>query len=169
MSFAVFFPSLMGVGILVSGALLLSDLIRRLLPTRGLHRRHRVAMGTFGVVSDAATWTGKPLSAGELLDRAPRSRFTYAIWTVMSAAIAVTVPAGLTIAYRDELGLFHRSPWMVGLGTAGGILFGLLTLLLVAVTVCAGRRCGPVAWLIGHTVLGRLQVPDEETKRQVNR
>ncbi len=57
---AVFVPSLIGVGILVSGAILLSDLLRRYLPQGGLRRRHRVAMGAYHVVSEAAGWGWRP-------------------------------------------------------------------------------------------------------------
>ena len=167
MTIAVFFPSLMGVGILVSGALLLSDLVRRYLPKRGIHRRHRVAMGTFGVVAGAATWVGKEVSAGELLDRAPRSRVTYSSWALASVAAALIIPIAAAAAYRDELGLFHASPWMIGLGTAGGVVFGLLTVLIATVAALAGKKRGPTAWLISRTALGRLQVPDQDTKRRL--
>jgi hypothetical protein len=163
---AVFFPSLMGVGILVSGALLLADLIRKYLPQRGLRRRHRVAMGAFGVVNGAATWAGREMSAGELLERAPRNRVTYSGWAVASMAAAVITPVAAAAAYRDELGVFHASPWMVGLGTAGGVVFGLLAVFLATVAVLAGTKYGPMAWLIGQTALGRLQVPEDDQQER---
>lgn len=168
MTIAVFFPSLMGVGILVSGALLLSDLVRRFLPQRGIHRRHRVAMGTFGIVSGAASWVGKDVSAGELLDRAPRSRITYSSWTLACTAAALIIPIAAAAAYRDELGVFYTSPWMVGLGIAGAIVFGLAALFLASVTFLARRSGGPVAWLITRTALGRLQVPEPDGRRPPN-
>ena len=42
-TFGVFFPALMSAGILVSGVILLSDVVRRLMPNRGQRRRYRVA------------------------------------------------------------------------------------------------------------------------------
>ena len=68
MILGVFVPSLMGAGILVSGAILLVDVLRRYLPQSGLHRRHRVAIGAFNVVAGAAAWAGREVAAGELLD-----------------------------------------------------------------------------------------------------
>lgn len=160
MTVAVFFPSLMGVGILVSGALLLADVVRRFFPRRGVHRQHRVAMGAFGVVSTAATWAGREVSAGELFDRAPRHRLTYAAWAAMCATAAVVLPYMAAESYEDELGLFTQSPWMIGLGTAAAIVFSLLALFLVTVVVLAKRPSGPIRWLITRTSLGQLQVPE---------
>jgi hypothetical protein len=160
MKLAVFFPSLMGVGILVSGALLLADLFRRFLPRRGVHRQHRVAMGAFGVVSTAAAWAGRDVSAGELFDRAPRHPLTYAAWAAMCAIAAVALPYVAAESYEDRLGLFHESPWMIGLGAAAAIVFGLFALFLVAVVVLARRPSGPIPWLITRTSLGQLQVPE---------
>lgn len=160
MTLGVFFPSLMGIGILVSGALLLSDQIRRILPQGGLHRRHRVAMGAFGVVSRAAEWAELDIAAGELFDRVPRHPLTYGAWAIAGMAAAVGVPIAATAAYADEAGLFFHSPWMVGLGVAAAIGFGLLALLVILTLVFGRRRSGPFLWLVARTSLGRLQVPD---------
>lgn len=157
---AVFFPSLMGVGILVSGALLLSDQVRRLLPQGGLHRRHRVAMGAFGVVSHAAAWAEQDIEAGELFDRVPRHPLTYGAWAMASVAAAVVVPVAAAAAHADEAGLFYRSPWMVGLGAATAIVFGLVALLVISTVALGQGRSGPFPWLVANTSLGRLQVPD---------
>lgn len=160
MMIGVFVPSLMGVGILVSGAILLGDLVRRHLPQGGLRRRHRVAMGTFAVVSEAGSWVERSVSAGDLLDRAPRHRSTYAAWALACAIAGVIVPAGLMAAHRDELGLFHESPWMIGLSIAAAIVAGVLLVVIVAVGILAGQPVPPIAWLVAHTPIGRLQVPD---------
>lgn len=160
MILGVFVPSLVGAGILVSGAILLVDVLRRFLPQGGLHRRHRVAMGTFNVVAAAAAWAGREVSAAELLDRAPRRRTTYVAWATALASVAIAVPVAMAAAYRDELGLFYASPWMIGLGTAWGIIFGLLALLLLIVAALAPRPPRPIRWLIATTALGRFQVPD---------
>lgn len=157
---AVFFPSLMGVGILVSGALLLGDLVKRLFPRRGLYRRHRVAMGAFGVVAATAAWADREVSAGELFDRVPRHPATYLGLAAACTTLAVALPYYATEAYEDELGLFFESPWMVGLGTAAGILFGVAAVLLVGIVAFSKQPAGPVRWLITRTSLGRLQVPE---------
>jgi len=113
---AVFFPSLMGVGILVSGALLLSDGIRHLLPNRGRHRRHRIVVGTYGVVLGAARAAGHRVPPPWYLERDYRRRSTYALATVVCAiAGSLAVRAGWA-AYNDPLGLFYRSPWASGTG-----------------------------------------------------
>ena len=160
MILGVFVPSLMGAGILVSGAILLVDVLRRYLPQSGLHRRHRVAMGTYNVVAAAAAWAGRDVSAGDLLDRAPRSRTTYVALATACASLAVAVPLAMASAYHDELGVFHASPWMVGLGTAWGIVFGTLAIILLIVAVSARRPPRVIRWLIATTALGRFQVPD---------
>lgn len=160
MIFAVFVPSLMGVGILASGAILLADLLRRHLPQRRLHRRHRVAMGTFRVVSAAAAWADRDVSPGELLERAPRHRATYLVWAVGCGAAAVILPKAALAAFRDELGLFYSSPWMIGWGAGAAVIFGLAAILLLIVAAVSTRPPRPVAWLVARTALGRLQVPD---------
>ena len=63
---AVFFPALMGIGILASGTLLLADLVRRLMPNRGHRRRYRIAVGTYGVIAATAD-TMNALIAGRAL------------------------------------------------------------------------------------------------------
>ncbi len=72
MTLAVFFPSLMGVGILVSGALLISDSIRRLFPQGSLRRKHNVVVGTYGAVADAVDAAGYHLAEPWFLGRGLR-------------------------------------------------------------------------------------------------
>jgi hypothetical protein len=156
----VFVPSLMGAGILVSGAILLADVVKRFIPKRGVRRRHRVAMGTVEVVAAAAAWAEREVSAGELLDRVPRSRITYAGWTVACAAAAFLIPYATVEAYRDVLGPLRGNPWMIGIGVAGGITFGLAAALLATIAALASRPPRPIACLISRTALGQFRVPD---------
>ena len=160
MIFGVFVPSLIGVGILVSGAILLVDLLRRYLPQGGLRRRHDVAMGAFHVVEEAARWSGRTVSAGELLERAPRNRLTYMAWGTVCAVGAIAAPHAFIAAYHDELGLFDESVWMVVLSLAAAIGLGIAAVILFAVAVLASSSHGPIRWLVTNTVIGRLQVPD---------
>ena len=77
MTRAVFFPSLMGVGILISGALLISDWLRRLLPYGALRRRHNVIVGTYGAIADAVGAAGYHLKEPWFLKRGLRRRWSY--------------------------------------------------------------------------------------------
>ncbi len=159
MILGVFFPSLMGFGILVSGALLLADVVNRLLPHRGRRRRHRIAVGAHGIVAGAAAATGRGLAAPPFLIREFRSRTTYlAAALLLGASGAVALAAGLA-AHGDVRGVFYRSPWAFGLGVGFGIAFEVLA--LCALVLAAGHRQLPqwVHWAVGHSLLGRLRVP----------
>ena len=159
MTFAVFFPSLMGVGILISGVLLVSDWVRRLLPHRTLRRKHDVVVGTYGVISDAVGAAGYRLKEPWFLKRGLRNRTTY-----FGLALGLaTLAAGSTWAgaefYADPLGLFYESPWAVGIGY--GVGAALLAAALVCVVAGLAYRSPPraVAWLISESPLGRLILP----------
>ena len=98
MVLAVFFPSLMGVGIIASGAVLLSDLVLRLLPNRGMRRSRRVALGAYGVVAAAAAAAGRTVRRSELLDRVPRRRTVYGMLAASAAIYFVAIwAAGLKL------------------------------------------------------------------------
>lgn len=156
----VFVPSLMGAGILVSGAVLLADVVKRFIPRHGRRRRHRVAMGAVNVVAATAAWAEREVSAGELLDRVPRSRITYSAWATACGAAAFVIPYATLEAYRDVLGPFRDNPWMIGIGIAGGIAFGLAAIGLVTIALVAPRPPRPIEWVITRTALGQYRVPD---------
>lgn len=157
---AVFFPSLMGVGILVSGALLVADLLRKYVPQGDLRRRHGVALATYQIVQRAATWADGDVSPGDLLERAPRRSMTYAAWAIGAITIGVAIPISAAAAYRDDLGVFYASPWMVGLGIAGAAAGALAAVVLLGLCFRRVRSRRAVGWIVAHTVLGRLQVPE---------
>ncbi|RPI24765.1 MAG: hypothetical protein EHM57_02355 [Actinobacteria bacterium] len=161
MVLAVFFPSLMGVGIIASGAVLVSDALRRLFPNRGRRRRHRVAVGAYGVVALAAAAAGQDVQRSGLLDRVPRRRAAYALLAVSAAGTATLIAAACAAAYADPLGLFYRSPWMIGIGTGFGAALGVLALLLAVLSALGRRLPAPMARLVATTSLGRLQIPPE--------
>lgn len=159
MTLAVFFPSLMGVGILISGVLLVSDWIRRLLPHRTLRRKHDVVVGTYGVISDAVGAAGYRLKEPWFIKRGLRNRSTY---YGLAAAFSVLGAGSMWVGvefYNDPLGLFYESPWAVGIG------YGVGAALLVAALVClvAGLayRSAPrlIGWLVSESPLGRLILP----------
>ena len=89
MTVAVFFPSLMGVGILVSGALLISDWVRRLLPQGSLRRKHHVIIGTYGSIAETVDAAGYHLEEPWFLKRGLRERSTYLMLAVGSTVAAV--------------------------------------------------------------------------------
>jgi uncharacterized BrkB/YihY/UPF0761 family membrane protein len=159
MTLAVFFPSLMGFGILVSGALLVADLVHRLLPNRGRRRRHRVVVGAFGVVARTARAAGRELAPPTFLVREFRSRFAYAAAAVLlGGAAALALSSGLA-AHADVRGVFYESPWALGLGIGFGIGFGLLSLAGLVLVVGHTKLPRWVHWAVGHSPLGRLRVP----------
>lgn len=159
MILAVFFPSLMGFGILVSGALLLADVVNRMLPHRGRRRRHRVVAGAYGIVARAAGATGRSLASPAFLVREFRSRPSYlAAAVLLSGAAVIAIVSGLA-AHGDVRGVFYRSPWAFGLGVGFGSAFGVLA--AVALVLAIGHRRLPrwVHWVVGNSLLGRLRVP----------
>jgi hypothetical protein len=159
MILGVFFPSLMGFGILVSGALLLADVVNRLLPHRGRRRRHRIAVGAHGIVNRAASATGRGLVPPAFLIRQFRNRTAYlAAALVLGVGGVFAFAAGLA-AHADVRGVFYRSPWAFGLGVGFGIALGVLA--LGALVLAVGHRRLPrwVHQIVGHSPLGRLRIP----------
>ncbi|MCP3974713.1 MAG: hypothetical protein GY720_09495 [bacterium] len=162
MTLAVFFPSLMGVGILISGVLLVSDWIRRLLPHRTLRRRHDVVVGTYGVIADAVGAAGYHLKEPWFLKRGLRNRSTYFALTAGLAALAAgSMWAGAEF-YADPLGLFYESPWAVGIGY--GVGAALLVAALVCLIAAVAYRSAPraIGWLVSESPLGRLILPSTQ-------
>ena len=65
------------VGILISGALLISDWVRRLLPQGSLRRKHHVVIGTYGAIAETVDAAGYHLEEPWFLSRGLRERRTY--------------------------------------------------------------------------------------------
>ncbi|MCP4308080.1 MAG: hypothetical protein GY788_25040 [bacterium] len=166
MTLAVFFPSLMGVGILISGALLISDGLRRLFPKGSLRRKHNVVVGTYGAVGDAVDAAGYRLEEPWFVRRGLRTRIAYII------AAIVLVAAGILSAlvgerfFDDPLGVFYESPWAIGLGYGFGTAFWLLALLCL--TIAALYRSPPrlIMRLVNETSLGRIVLPTDADHRK---
>ena len=159
MTLAVFFPSLMGFGILVSGALLVSDAVHRMLPNRGRRRRYRIALGAHGVVSHAATVARKPIDPPGFLTRSFRSRMAYLATAVIAVGASSAVVVSGIALYRDDKGVFYESPWISGLTISFAVAFSLMA--LIAVVLAAGHRRSPLPlrWIVHNTFAGRLEVP----------
>lgn len=160
MTVAVFFPALMGIGILASGTLLLADLVRRLMPNRGHRRRYRIAVGTYGVIAATARTTGTQLEPPAFLTRRRRNRSTYLLVVAVAVGVGLAALASGLAAYRDSLGVFYQSPWAMGLGI--GVSSALFLVALVALALAATRSPGPrsLTWIVEHSPYGRITVPE---------
>lgn len=159
MTLAVFFPALMGVGILVSGAVLLSDYVRRLLPSRGRHRLHRITVGAYGVVASAAQAAGMAVTIPDLVSRERRPRWVYAAATLASLLAALLVVTSTMAAHADVRGVFYRSGWMVAVAVGvGGALIATAGV-LAAITALYRRLPRPFAWIVRRSPVGRLYIP----------
>ena len=166
MTLAVFFPSLMGVGILISGALLISDALRRLFPKGSLRRKHNVVVGTYGAISDAVDAAGYRLVEPWFVRRGLRARTTYVL------AAVVLVAAGFVSAlvgesfFDDRLGVFYESPWAVGLGYGFGAAFWLLALICLTIAALYRSLPRPIMRLVSETSLGRIVLPTDADHRE---
>lgn len=156
----VFFPALMGIGILASGTLLLADLVRRLMPNRGQRRRYRIAVGTYGVIAATAKAAGSQLEPPAFLTRRRRNRGTYLLAVVVAVGLGLAALASGLAAYRDSLGVFYQSPWAMGLGI--GVFSALFLVALVALALAASRSPEPrqLTWIVEHSPYGRITVPE---------
>lgn len=162
MVLAVFFPSLMGFGILVSGALLVSDAVQKLLPHEGRRRRRQVAVGAYGVVARAARAADRSLPEAGFLRRSLRPRLQYLGVALLSlGAIWLIVVAGVE-AYDDVKGVFYSSPWIAGLTVGFAIVAGLVAVIALALALLHRRLPPGVAWVVERTVVGRLRIPEAE-------
>jgi hypothetical protein len=159
---AVFFPSLMGVGILISGALLISDWVRRLLPQGSVRRKHHVVIGTYGAIAETVDAAGYRLEEPWFLNRGLRERRTYLLLAVgLTLAGLAAIWIGIQF-FEDPLGLFYQSPWAVGIGYGVGAAFLLLALLCVLLGVAYRSIPMPLMRLVADTSLGRIILPTEE-------
>jgi len=163
---AVFFPSLMGVGILISGALLISDWVRRLLPSGALRRRHNVIVGTYGAIADAVDAAGYHLKEPWFLKRGLRRRRSY----FAASAGLILLGAGAIWAgvefYTDSRGLFYQSPWAIGIGYGIGAALVLLAVLCLVIGIAYRSAPAFIMWLISETPLGMLILPSEEEQAE---
>lgn len=159
MTLAVFFPSLMGVGILVSGALLISDWVRRLLPQGQIRRQHNVVAGTYGAVTDAIDAAGYRLAEPWFLHRGLRHRRTYVLIALVAVIVgAVAVSGGLAF-YDDPRGLFYKSPWVIGIGYGVGAAGALLGIFCLTIVVLYNHLPRLIRRVVEETTLGRFVLP----------
>lgn len=156
---AVFFPSLMGVGIIVSGALLISDWMRRLFPQSRLRRQHSVVVGTYGAIADAIGAAGYRLVEPRFLNREPRPRRTYLAAAVFFGLVANASLQGGLAFYNDGRGIFFRNPWAIGIGY--GVAAAALAVAIVCLFLAIWHRPLPrtLQRLVETTSFGRYVLP----------
>jgi hypothetical protein len=150
----------MGAGILVSGVLLLTDVVRRLMPNQGQRRRHRNAVGTYRIVATAAKTAGMEIEQPSFLTRRRRSSITYLIIASVSIPLAgVALSTGLD-AFEDPLGVFYGSPWILGLGIAASVVLLLIAGIALILLFFGSSDSIAVTWIIEHSQFGHIAVPD---------
>jgi hypothetical protein len=152
----------MGVGILISGALLISDWLRRLLPHGRLRRRHNVVVGTYGAIADAVDAAGYHLEEPWFLSRGLRNRWTYlGLASFLALLGAGSIWVGREF-YADPLGLFFRSPWATGIGYGAGAALLLAATVYLSIGLVYRSLPDFITPIIESTSLGRFILPTDE-------
>ena len=159
MTLAVFFPSLMGFGIIISGTLIVSDWLRKLFPKGSVRRRHNVVVGTYGAVGDAIDAAGYHLKEPWFVNRGLRQRSTYVVFGLLAGATAIlSIWVGRRL-FDDPLGLFYQSPWAIGIGYGVAAALLLLAVLCAVTAVVYDSLPRPLMYLVRETFLGRIVLP----------
>jgi hypothetical protein len=152
----VFVPSMMGVGILLSLAVLASDALRALGPGRArarqLARRRRRAVALVAPMADAV---GMPAPFITSARRRLRPRWTYVALFVGGVSLSLYVAIGSTANYRRPGGYLEGVLWVELVAIASSLLFMTLGLAGLAIA----RRYPLVPhWArpaVEHTPFGR--------------
>ncbi|MGI9610087.1 MAG: hypothetical protein ACR2NL_07310 [Acidimicrobiia bacterium] len=155
----VFVPALMGVGMIVSGILVIADWVHGLLPNGRVRRKQHIASGAKGVVLGVAQAAGHDLAAPDFHTREWRSRIVYGLWFGVFVAVGATALLVGLLAFNNDTGLFYRNPWMVGLGVGTAGVLGLLALQLLFFAVVHRRSFAAAHVLVETTWFGRLKHP----------
>lgn len=157
----VFVPALMGVGVIVSGVLVLADWLAHLMPNGRIRRRQRLATGAKGLVVSVAGAAGVEVVGPDYETREWRPRWVYLIATTLFAALGGAGLAAGLMAYNDVAGLFYRNPWMIGLGVGSAAVLGLLSLQLLFFGIVHRRSFRAAHVLVETTWFGRLKPPPD--------
>ncbi|NNC91409.1 MAG: hypothetical protein HKN80_02830 [Acidimicrobiia bacterium] len=158
----VFVPALMGVGMIVSGLLVIADWVQGVLPNGRIRRKQEIASGAAGVVKSVAEAAGHDVAGPDYHSREWRPRWAYAVSVVVFVAIgAGALLAGL-LAFNDDAGLLYRNPWMVGLGVGTAGVLGLLALQLLFFALVHRRSFRAAHVLVETTWFGRLKMPPRD-------
>jgi hypothetical protein len=158
----VFVPGLMGAGILLSGAILVSDGVRKLLPSRGIRRRLNVVRGVRRIVVDLADAAGMSIEERNLMRRERRSVWLYLVVVAVALPLAFLVGRWGFNAYNSVGSSLEGNAMAIAYGMIAAV--ALASAGLVAATLLFPRVNPPlpVAWLVERTPLGRLSAPPDE-------
>jgi hypothetical protein len=162
---AVFFPALMAVGILVSGAMIVGDWVSALLPSREARRRQVVTRRALALVRRIAATTGSEVVALPIAARVARARRFYLVVAVVCASLGALAVRYGEVLYQDPLGWLRDNPWTLALGYGFGgtlLVIGVITLVPAAVTLQSGRV---VRALVEHTWLGKPALPPQDPRQ----
>lgn len=155
----VFVPALMGVGMIVSGILVIADWVRKLIPNRGVRKRQEIVLGARGVVAGVAEAAGLAIESPDFAAREWRPRWAYVAAAFAAIGVGlIGLGAGL-LAFNDDAGLFYRNPWMVGIGLFVASTMGLLALQLLFFAVAYRRSFRAAHVLVETTWFGRPKPP----------
>jgi len=157
----VFVPGLMGAGILLSAGILVSDGIRKLFPSRGVRRRINVVRGVRRIVVDMAEAAGITIEEHNLVRRERRSRWLYALVSLLALPAAYFVARWGFNAFSSVGSSLEGNAMAVLYGTVMAVALagvGLVAVVLVLSGATPPRR---VDWLVAHTAVGRLSAPPD--------
>ena len=152
-------PALMGVGIIVSGALVVADFLHKLFPSRGVHRKQQIARGAHGVVASVARAAGYEVEAPAFSRRGFRSRLAYLTGAVVSAALAVGVFALGNTTINDQASQLYKNGMVVGISVAVGAVLALFAFQLLFFAVIYERSFAASHLLVQTTWFGRPLAP----------
>lgn len=151
----VFVPSIMGVGILASLAILVADGLRALSPRRSAARRRALARRrAVAMVAPLAAAIGLPPPTLPPERRQLRSRRSYAALSVLSVGMSLYVAVGSTANYQRSGGYLEGVVWMQVLAMSASLFF--LGIGVVAIAVALRYPAGP-RWahaVVDHSPLG---------------
>ncbi|MEE9227488.1 MAG: hypothetical protein V3U47_00800 [Acidimicrobiia bacterium] len=155
----VIVPALMGVGMLISGALVVADFVRKLFPSRGVHRKQRIARGAHGVVASVARAAGYEVEGPAFDRRGFRSRVAYVMSSAVFAAIAVGVLALGINMVSNQASQLYKNGMVLGIAVTVGAVFGLLALQLLFFAVVHERSLAAAHLLVQTSWFGRPLAP----------
>jgi hypothetical protein len=157
----VFVPGLMGAGILLSGAILISDGVRRLLPSQGVRRRLNVVHGVRRIIVDLAEAAGMEIEERNLLRRERRTSWLYLLMSAVTLPLAFLVGRWGFNAYNSVGSSLEGNAMAIFYGMFVAVVLGAVG--LVGITLWFPRLDPPrsVAWLVDRTALGRLTEPPD--------
>ena len=158
----VFVPALMGVGMIVSGILVIADWVQSMLPSGRIRRKQKVAAGAKGLVVSVAQAAGHDVVGPDFRQREWRPRWVYLVAVVIFLAVGAAALAAGLMAFNDDAGVFYRNPWMVGLGVGSASVLGLAALQLLFFGVVHRRSFRAAHVLVETTWFGRLKAPPVE-------